>query len=498
MGSLAFIIKPIIIMKKINIYKLLCAGLVAAFIGIGFQADGQIGNLKKLKGKAEKTIKSKKKDEPEKKTTTTKTSGSSTSNEESSGEYDGPAKYAIHGFNRNCNNMQKFVDEGIWGGGQTGKLSFGRYLEMAKTELDKIPVKDPAVDAAPYQERYDGYKAKWDAHEAGIAQKKKEEEDAKIAAENAKWGIVKDDGIANETHKKYVKKIVFSNPKLNYDESNLSAIKTTFKIGEPLFRRVFLEKSLGNYYRGYNLEKKGGKPDKYWRFDNDDGVITWKYYLDGKLAFEEYQRLRTPYVTEERIDEWTSWWTELVPAKEDRYHKVESPVRQLGELLAFMAPGTHKIKIEAWVTDPVIENKGGMGEIEIMADGEFTISFTAQEQVNYRKKRGVIMPAARKSDPALEKKMLSTFKTAYPLDIPLRAVITQGVWSVHRHNISGIILSRTMDATVAVKIKDGTCLMHTVVYKQIHEGSSYGRLQVSLDTFNTATRIGCGEVNIKQ
>ena len=162
-----------------------------------------------------------------------------------------------------------------------------------------------------------------------------------------------------------------------------------------------------------------------------------------------------------------------------------------------MSPGTHKIKIEAWVVDPVIENKGGLGPIEIMAEGEFTVSCTAQDQVNYRKKRGVIMPTVRKSDPALEKKMLSTFKTAYPLDIPLRIVITQGAWSVHRHNISGIILNRTMDATIAVKLPDGTCNTQRVIYKQIHEGSSYGKLKVNLDIFDSGTRIGCGDVNNK-
>jgi hypothetical protein len=93
---------------------------------------------------------------------------------------------------------------------------------------------------------------------------------------------------------------------------------------------------------------------------------------------------------------------------------------------------------------------------------------------NY-KNRGskVFMPAAVKTDPALEADFKRVFESQGWNETVLKINLLTSDWTIVRNPATGIITGREQAAAIAAKNKNGDCLLYTFVIVQEYDGSRY-------------------------
>lgn len=88
------------------------------------------------------------------------------------------------------------------------------------------------------------------------------------------------------------------------------------------------------------------------------------------------------------------------------------------------------------------------------------------------------VPKAAISNPKLEAEMIAIAKTIYDDGrVPVKAVIKYPDWNYTR-NAFGVIIDRYHTAYIIFKMKDGTHRMVDIGFKQLYNGSSYGKTQL--------------------
>ncbi len=88
------------------------------------------------------------------------------------------------------------------------------------------------------------------------------------------------------------------------------------------------------------------------------------------------------------------------------------------------------------------------------------------------------MPTAATSDPKLESEMIAIAKTIYEDGrVPVKAVIKNPDWTYTR-NAFGVIIDRFQTAYIIFKMTDGSYRMVDIGFKQLYDGSSYGKTQL--------------------
>jgi hypothetical protein len=120
-----------------------------------------------------------------------------------------------------------------------------------------------------------------------------------------------------------------------------------------------------------------------------------------------------------------------------------------------------------------------------MAEGEFELDCTQglekvaeiAKKLEQKGDQAVTMPAPAKSDPALEKAMMSAITSAGWKETPVKAVITEQDWTINR-NALGVILFRSIGAAVAVKTPEDTYKLFTLTFKQDYDGKNYGKTEL--------------------
>ena len=92
--------------------------------------------------------------------------------------------------------------------------------------------------------------------------------------------------------------------------------------------------------------------------------------------------------------------------------------------------------------------------------------------------RAAQIPNAAISDPKLEAEMIAIAKTIYEDGrVPVKAIIKNPDWTITR-NAFGVIIDRFQTAYIIFKMTDGTHRMVDIGFKQLHDGSKYGRTQL--------------------
>ena len=119
-------------------------------------------------------------------------------------------------------------------------------------------------------------------------------------------------------------------------------------------------------------------------------------------------------------------------------------------------------------------------------EGEFELDLSAgttfaarDKQFEEGKIANTVMKKPGHSNPALEKDILATFKkeAAGKGETPLRVVLVEKDWRIHRHQVTGVILFRTIWADIAVQKTDGKYYVYELTYEQQYNGKSYGKTQ---------------------
>jgi hypothetical protein len=144
---------------------------------------------------------------------------------------------------------------------------------------------------------------------------------------------------------------------------------------------------------------------------------------------------------------------------------------------AELEPKMHELEIIIGAEMTGMSKWDGAGATKIKFDATGgTDKVTAQQAALVKKATEISrMPKAAHKDAGLEKAMLAAIGAAGWKEKPLRAVIVEPDWSVFRNEVTGILLSRTIQGYVAVKREDGTCSEFFINFVQQHQGGAWGK-----------------------
>ncbi|MFZ1728975.1 MAG: hypothetical protein WBQ23_16930 [Bacteroidota bacterium] len=119
--------------------------------------------------------------------------------------------------------------------------------------------------------------------------------------------------------------------------------------------------------------------------------------------------------------------------------------------------------------------------MQVLAEGEFELDCSSgldriadvNKQLGNKSLSAVSLPAAAMSNPGLEKEFAAALKD-WP-EKTLKVIITDSDWTIQRHPVSGAIVSRVINTTVAMKKADGNCRMFVISFEQPYSGNKYGK-----------------------
>lgn len=152
----------------------------------------------------------------------------------------------------------------------------------------------------------------------------------------------------------------------------------------------------------------------------------------------------------------------------------------IARTFAEMKPGVHDVTIVVGAEMMGMSKWDGVGATKIKFDATGgTDKVKAQQEALVKKATEISrMPKPVHKDAALEKSMLGAIAAAGWKEKPLRAVVVEPDWHVYRNEVTGILLSRTIQGYVAVKRDDGTCSAFFINFVQQHQGGAWAKTAI--------------------
>lgn len=295
-------------------------------------------------------------------------------------------------------------------------------------------------------------------------------------------------GITSELHRQNVGRIVFSGRDMPLDAMNAAMFKSAFNLGDEI------------YYRVYMAEPAPTK--LYGRVAGMDDHNT-AYFTQYKMVFtvngKPYEVSQRPWGTADEYKTWTTWRGQLLSRGERFFPGQEG----FGELLSRatrkgdLGPGTHRITLEMVPVVIVNEGTGGKNNFvekargAAVAKGEFALTVSAGSYS--RSDAKICGVQAVQSNPALENTVLAHARSVWnrPSAPPVKVRITHTGWTIKRHPITGIILSRQIDAAIISRGSE-FCDIQGYSYSQPYIGGSFSAGSASFNGAETyGTYIPC-------
>jgi len=273
-------------------------------------------------------------------------------------------------------------------------------------------------------------------------------------------------------HKKNAGMVVFSSAPLAPGKESASAVKKAFKAGEPIYAGIYLDGML----RELVNSGTSAAAVSVVLYAGGDQVGKFDYAVPGAENEKSFLAL------------------EIFPPDAAKAVSAREALA-MSSALDDLAPGEHDIEIR------VFARQHGMSDNVKLATGEFAFNGTTGmatvkerfEALYARVVEETRMPKAKKKDGGLEKSMMAAIGTAGWKEKPVRAVITEGEWTQYRNKLTGILLSRDIAATVAVKDAEGNCKAFDLRMYQEAAGSSFGKTQLGVVYGDVP--IDCDNVN---
>jgi len=293
-------------------------------------------------------------------------------------------------------------------------------------------------------------------------------QDVKVLYKDAKAGY---DNIAAEFdaavyssdfHKQNVNKVVFANKPITVKQESSAGIKSEFKAGETIYALIYFDGSISEVTtRSY--------------------VINVNVYVDGNKKEGHIYKAET----DRRGNSY--YPIEIAPSPDN--NKTNGG-RKFTKALSELSPRNHKIEVKIfsnYVSNP-------------LADGEFTLDCSSGldkykenlVEMQNAKLKSVRMAKAKMKNKSLEKSMLKALKDNGWNETPLRAVITDGEWT-YKKNVLGVIISRVINAQVAVKRVNGTCAVFSLSFVQAKNIKKWAKTK--LNGVGGSRDINCKNVN---
>jgi hypothetical protein len=187
-----------------------------------------------------------------------------------------------------------------------------------------------------------------------------------------------DQKIWNDFHKQHLGEVVFSAEKITHDTPDASLIKTIFNIEQPIKGRLYLQKSLFNYY--YDLENSNKYPKGTW-CTHGVGKIGFQMSINGKVIKTAYLNMAN-----QSAQTWTTVYYDFINQAKmfawNTHQSVEMDT-YFHEAIQSLNPGTHQVSIVFYPLSPYTKDKGN-----VFAKGSFILQFTEDEKNSWIKSYG--------------------------------------------------------------------------------------------------------------
>lgn len=388
-------------------------------------------------------------------------------NDKASVKSDGPAKTYIDGAETHVKNLEGKLQNANWKD-RNFKTGFKAELSNLDSKIQSIKQKDPKYNTSELENKYAYFKTKLDEGVQQLADDKASEKQAKDEAEKKKEQdrisalMVKDEGITNPTHGKYIEKIVFSKTQIAKDDPNESAFTGEFNITTPIFARIYLKTSLFNEIQRTSTSEL---------FDVHMGMV-YKIFIDGNLVNEARVSLKKDgkeYITKQELRTLTSIGAELNLINSGLLS--EAYIDGLMEYDSKLMVGKHTLKLDLY---PNYTSVKPLTDKPI-ATGEFTLNVT--KGFANSANTSICMPKAVKKDAAMETKYKECVKK-YLVNNNKDAILKDFVllsndWEISKNEVTGVPISKTMYGAAGLSYKNGSCKYETFSFTQNWNGSAY-------------------------
>jgi hypothetical protein len=306
-----------------------------------------------------------------------------------------------------------------------------------------------------------------------------------LGAPSASGGAsIPDQGVHNPVHAAHQSQIVFTRKDLGIGAITEADIATDFTLGQPMFFRVFTERSAVNAIAAAN----GMAASKVYA----DGVrYTARFTIDGQV----FETSMFPWGNPGDHKTWTTWrgqfvntiGAQLTPGT-DVFMEMLSRATAAG----LLKPGRHSIAMEV-IPETAIGNDQFI-KAGVVARGSFNLTvpagiFKAGNTAVCGPGRGATASAALEARALSEARRIST----NPDMTILRAVGIGQSWDVERNEITGIPTEReTTVAILARGAKYCTANVH-YFYEDYMGGGAFGTSTASISLNPASPRyIPCG------
>lgn len=295
-------------------------------------------------------------------------------------------------------------------------------------------------------------------------------------------GPIADQGVHNAVHAAHQSQIVFVRKDLGIGAITEADIVGDFTLGQPMFFRVFTEKSAVNAIAAANNMPA---TDVY-----AVGVrYTARFTIDGQVI----ETTMWPWGNPQDHQTWTTWRGQFVNTiNAQRTPGTDIFMEMLSKATAagLLKPGKHSIKME--VVPEVAVEEGKFADGGTVASGTFNLTVPAG--IFQAGNPAVCGPArGATGSAALEARALSEARRVIrnPDYTPVRAVGIGDGWDVDRNEITGIPIQR--DTTVAILARGAKYCSANIHYfiEDYMGGGNFGTSTGSISLKATPRYIPC-------
>lgn len=272
--------------------------------------------------------------------------------------------------------------------------------------------------------------------------------------------VIKDQGVHNQVHAAHQNQIVFTRNDLGIGAISEGDIVTDFTLGQPMFFRVFTEKSAVN---AIALANNMSAQDVY-----ADGVhYTARFTING----QQFDTTIFPWGGRLDHQTWTTWRGQFVNSiNAQRTPGSDAFLEMLSRATAagLLNPGKHTIKME--VIAKTNTERSGPISAGTVATGTFNLTVPAGVfQASNPYVCGPVRGAAAST--AIEARALTHAKQFWDWSdlTPVKAIGVGQAWTIEKNDLTGIPIERYTDVAI-VSRGARYCSTHVHKFTQTYSG----------------------------
>jgi len=369
-------------------------------------------------------------------------------------------------------------------------LFFKPWQSQEETEIKQVP-----LASGKFKYTYDAEKAR-----------------AQFAALIKPIAAITDDGMTSDLHKTHVNKIVFSKSAIPTTSASESSLVNNFNLGDDIYARVFMDKSLSNELRKIGASEKETSAGRSLAINMYvDGILfvsmpgTDKIYKENGSYYHfspmdgDFKQLTTTTFQNSLSHPWG------IPTDEGAAY--DNFLLDFFYNAWLMSDGAHKIKLDLVFYIPIDgatpdrQYQKAFGKEKLLATGEFTLNVAATGKVTTGKKL-CNMPDIKDEtqywNKGLTKMTLATdwVKKAVNAETTVLKVVDGDEWKYNK-NAYGVILSRTLWGMAYLKDnKTGLYYTRTINFTEENissGGSKYGSATWEWMDYDNSGKRWCKE-----